>query len=383
MIGKRQLGFFALAVLALGGCEEEKKTDPQSGADAAAQQGPAVDPDLAEAVQAASSKEKGQPGANPEGDGPPPNGIFAPGAANRELAKGAAPKITIGSEGSAPRVKLAAAPPAAGWKRNGSVDLTIRAGRNALPVITADLSFEATKAKPVNPGEAPPAANGGGTPVHASVVKASVGPGAAGAAELDKVVGKMKGSRLTFRVLPNGASDDFNVDLTKGAAKDLDALLRPLSEILAAVSMPFPDKPVGKGAFWMVTSRETVMGVDVVTYRMVRVEGIEGDVATLNLNIKRYAASTDLALPGVPAGSKLEQFQSLAEGELTVSAAAPLLPSGGSLRQNLVAMLSPAEGTDPSQRMTAQSSSEATLKFPPPGAKPAAKPAPAAPPAQP
>ena len=158
MIGKRQLGFFALALLALAGCEEEQKSDPQSSSDAAAQQGPALDPDLAEAVEAASSKKKGQPGADPEGKGPPPNGIFEPGAANRELARGTAPKITIGSEGSAPRVKLASAPPAPGYKRNGSVDLTIRAGRNQLPVITADLSFEATKPKPAKPGEAAPAA---------------------------------------------------------------------------------------------------------------------------------------------------------------------------------------------------------------------------------
>jgi hypothetical protein len=371
MIGTRHFGLFALAVLGLCGCEE-KKSDSTPAGDAAAQTGPALDPDLAEAVEAAGAKKK--PSGGSAEKGPPPNGIFESGAANAELAKGAAPKITLGSEGSEPKVKLITAAPAPGYKRSGSVELTIRAGRSQLPAITTELSVEAPRAAPAKPGAAAPEANGG-TAVHAKVVKATVAPGGATAAELDKMIGKMKGSRVTFRVLPSGASDGFNVELAKDASKELDALLRPLSEILAAVAMPFPDKPVGKGAFWMVTSRETVTGVDVVTYRMVRVEGVEGDSATLNLSIKRYAASTDLDLPGVPPGAKLDQFQSVAEGELTVNAGATLLPSSGSLRQNFVAMLTPPAGADPSQRMTAQSASEATLKFPAPGAKAAPKPA--------
>lgn len=359
----RSFGWFALAVLGLGACEE-KSQDSSTSADAAAQTGPALDPDLAEAVEAAGAKKKPE-GAGGE-KGPPPTGIFDPGAANAELAKGAAPKITLGSEGSEPKVQLSSAAPAAGWKRSGSVELTIRAGRSQLPAITAELAVEAPKAPAPKPGE--PATNGG-TAVFAKVVKATVAPGGATAAELDKTIGKIKGSRVAFQVLPTGASDGFTVELTKDASKDLDALLRPLSEILAAVTMPFPDKPVGKGAFWMVTSRETVTGVDVVTYRMVRVESVEGDSATLNLDIKRYAASTDLELPGVPPGAKLEQFQSIAQGELTVQAGATLLPTSGTLRQNFVAMLSPPTGTDPSQRMTAQSASDATLSFPAPAAK--------------
>src|SRR5688572_18584106 len=61
----------------------------------------AVDPKLAEAF-AASSAAPGGPGAPAEG-GPPANGIFAPGAADKEIPKGAAPKITLGNEGSTPR----------------------------------------------------------------------------------------------------------------------------------------------------------------------------------------------------------------------------------------------------------------------------------------
>jgi hypothetical protein len=375
MTWTRTLTSLAVASLLLAGCEKEKTSSEQKAGDAAAQEGPAVDPELAEAMKSASSKNRAARGANALEDekGPPANGIFAPGAADAELAKGAAPKITLGSEGSEPRIRLTAGLPAAGWKRSGSVELSIRAGRNQLPAITTELAFEALKPKA---GEAPGA--DGETQVAVKVVKAGMAPGqaGAGAAELEQVLRQMKGSGVGFRVLPNGASNDFNVALAKDAANDLDAFLRPLSEVLAAVTMPYPDKEVGTGAFWMVTSRDNVMGVDVVTYRMVRVEEIRDSVASLTVSIKRYAASPELALPGVPADAKLEQFQSAAEGQLEVGADASLLPTSGNLKQNLVAMLTPPPGTDPSQRLSAQTSTDATLSFPAPAAK---RPKPAAP----
>jgi hypothetical protein len=371
----RTVSFLAFAPLVIAGCED-KPSETKASGDAAVQEGPVVDPDLAEAMKSASTKKKGARTENDSesGSGPPQSGIFEPGAADAELRKGAPPKITLGSEGSAPRVQFAGAQPATGWKRNGSVDLSIRAGRNQLPVITADLAFEAVKPKPVKPAEPAGGADASaGAPIVAKIVKAGVAPGQAGAAELGGALAKLKGSRVGFRVLPSGASDDFSLDLANAAAKDLDSLLRPLSEVLAAVTMPFPDKPVGKDAFWMITSRETVMGVDVVSYRMVRLEELNGDVATLSLSIKRYAASSELALPGVPPDAKLEQFQSVAEGKLEVVASATLLPSSGNLRQTLVAMLTPPAGTDPSQRLSAQTGADATFRFPLPQAR--AKPA--------
>ena len=355
----------AFAATALGGCEEEKQKSEATEADAAPT-GPAVDPDLAEAVEAASAKKAGAGAQGAGGEkGPPPNGIFGPGEADAELAKGAAPKITLGSEGSAPRVTFSHAVPAAGWKRSGTVELSLRAGRGQLPAVNTTLAFEAAKPKE---GEPP------GVPVTAKVNKASLAETGAGAAELDQLVKKMKGSRIGFRVLPSGASDDFGSDLAKDAAKDLDSLLRPMSEVLAAVTMPYPDKPVGKGAFWMVTSRENVMGTDVVTYRLVKLEELTDGIATLNLSIKRYAASTSLQLPGIPPGAKLEQFQSVSEGKLMVNPTAPLLPTSGSLRQTFLAMLDagePPPGADPQQgqRLTAQTASEAKLDFPLPKAK--------------
>src|SRR5690606_34276084 len=129
------------------GCEQDKTDTKPAAEDAAAQTGPAVDPDLAQAMEAASRKKAGDSMQTPSGEkGPPPAGIFGPGEADAELAKGAAPKITLGSEGSEPRIRLESKPPAAGWKRNGSLELTIRAGRNALPAVSAQLAFDAPKA---------------------------------------------------------------------------------------------------------------------------------------------------------------------------------------------------------------------------------------------
>src|SRR5215212_4439157 len=92
-----------LVLLALTACEKnEPKPESTRKEDAGTSKVEAIDPNLAEAVAAASAATPGGRGGPPgqvEG-GPPPDGVFAPGAADKELARGALPKITLGNEGS-------------------------------------------------------------------------------------------------------------------------------------------------------------------------------------------------------------------------------------------------------------------------------------------
>src|SRR5688572_2443916 len=92
----------AACVFACAKEQEQAPTEekPDAGAvDKTAQ----LDPSLAKAVEAAAAKPAQQAGA---AGGPPPNGIFGPGEADKEMLPGAPAKITLGGEGEQPRYTL-------------------------------------------------------------------------------------------------------------------------------------------------------------------------------------------------------------------------------------------------------------------------------------
>ena len=154
-----------LVLLAVLGCDkaEPKENTKSSEADAGASKASAIDPNLAQAVAAASAAVpggKGAPPAQAEG-GPPPDGVFAPGAADKEVTKGSLPKITLGSEGSSPRVLLG--PSKTPKKLSGTIQVALQADprQGAIPVLL-DVTIEPKKVegaddKPVSqPVSGPP-----------------------------------------------------------------------------------------------------------------------------------------------------------------------------------------------------------------------------------
>jgi hypothetical protein len=175
-------------------------------------------------------------------------------------------------------------------------------------------------------------------------------------------LGKLRGSKIRFKLAPSGVGSDFVVERARGASADLEDSLRSLSELLATILLPYPDKPVGAGAYWMATTRETVVGFDTVAYRLITVEKVQGDKLSLKVDSKRYAAN-DAApdLVGMPpnAGTvRVEQFKSVGQGTLTVGKGSPL-PSEGKLNQELVALLSMS--SQPGQPAVMQTQVSATL----------------------
>jgi hypothetical protein len=356
---------FALSVpvvLALGlyGCEKEAQTERPAEPVASVDKAAAVDPALAKAMAQASAAARSQRGpAAAVPGGPPPTGVFEPGAADKEARVGSAPKITLGEKGKEPRVTLGPAQPKPGWKTQGTVQVMLQPPdpRQApLPVQVA-LTLEAQKPRLGDAG-ADAAAPADAVAVTARVKSAEVV--ATGVPqELAARFSALKGAKIEYLVAPDGSGSGFRYDLP-GAASELVDYMRVLSDTLAIVTLPTPNVPLGQGGFWMTTTREGVYGLDLVTYRMVKIEKLDGDRATLSVATKRYAASDRFEFAGLPADvpRELIEFDAKSDGRVELKAGAPF-PNGGEIGSMLAAKL----GT-PERAMMLQVQSRVGLAFP-------------------
>ena len=356
-----------LAALALAGCKDKPKPSGEEAEAVAEPKQAAVDPNLAKAVAAASAEETGSGPSSAQG--PPPKGIFEPGAADQQLAQGKAPIITLGSEGEPPRVRLSAMQPEPGSKHPFGVKLSIRAGRTLVPTIEYELVLEAPATKPPAPGDDQPQTPGP-IDVSARIVGAAFDSEAARKLPdrergLDK---EFKGGKVAFRMDPNGAGSGFSAELKAGTDPGLQHAVDALGEVLAMATLPYPDKPVGKGAYWMATTRETYTGFDTVAYRLVKVERIQEDSVFLDMNVKRYAANATLPASRMPPNLKdlrLEGFQCTGNAKLTVRSGTPV-PIGGRLSSDLLVLAVSSQAPGPPLPIL-QSRTNAELA----GAKPA------------
>ena len=301
---------------------EEKKPE-EGGVDKTAQ----IDPSIAKAVEAAKSK---APVQGDTASGPPANGVFAPGAADKELPVGAPAKITLGGQGEQPRYTLSGSTFKPRAKMKGTVQMAVQTDprQGALPV-DFSLAFEG-KPPVAQPGAALTALTHVVATVEAANVAAVDLP-----PEVTSELKKLKGSRIEYELAANGVGSNFTPMLTKQAeASQLTNVFNALGDALAIMTIPVPTEPVGTGAFWMATTRENVMGLDTVTYRMIRVQRAEPTQVTLTLETKRYAASGDFKL--VPGNWSLAEFQSAADGTAMLAHGQPF-PFKGLLKLHVIA----------------------------------------------
>jgi len=352
-----------LASAFASGCDKKEKqhdSESENATDAGASKANKVaadEPDLAKAMGSVAAA-RGSATAN--AGGPPPTGIFGPGEADKAAAKGAPTSLTLGSDGSEPRVLLGPAPKP-GLKRAGTIELATQSDpqQGAIPIQFA-VTLEALKPKAegdAKPKEGEPPAP---TPVVVKVTSAKINaPGVP--ADLASAVSKLKGSKVEYQVSADGSATNLRTEIPKGIDPGFRDPVQALSDLLLNVALPFPNKPVGLGGYWMVTSRDAIMGLDVVTYRLVKVEKIEGSEVSLSVNTKRYAASPSFELEGLPpdAPRTMGEFRSMGEGKISV-AAGQAVPDEGELQSMIGATLGSPEAK---QRLGVQVQTRASFKL--------------------
>jgi hypothetical protein len=219
--------------------------------------------------------------------------------------------------------------------------------------IDLGMSLEASKA----PAE-PAAGSASIVNVAAKVTQAKVGVTGV-PRELEARIAGLKGARVTYQIGPDGAGSNYQ---TEGgpSAGDVRDQLRMLEDALALLTLPRPTEPVGVGAVWMATSRDGIFGMDLVTYRLVKVEEVVGDKVTLSIGTKRYAANDKFSMAGLEANAPKEllEFQARSDGRLTFGVGAPFPESG-----EIQSMFGAALGEGGQQRGVLQIQSRIGLDF--------------------
>ncbi|WP_437289972.1 hypothetical protein [Sorangium sp. So ce406] len=375
--------FAAVALAGLvAGCDGDKSKAQVAADSNAVDAGPPqpvlggkLGAELAAAASGAPAEGRPAPGGGPT-DGPPENGVFSPQAAAAALPKDMPYKIEVVDEGSEPRARLA---PKIDPKSEQKLNITLglrMGGPQGMPNLDLGVSLKAEKPadKPKEgAGAAAPAASAAPTKVIAKVTSATLASMSIGGPpkELADALAKLKGSALHYDLSPANAVSNQKPELAKDADPGLQPLLAALGEAIALVTPPLPDKPVGAGAYWMVTDRAVASGAQlpVLRYRVFKIEKVEGDVVSISVDTRQYAEGADLKLPG-PNGEvtlTIDRLESSGKGTLTWSPSS-FAPGTADASQRLQALLVPPGGSGQpgAQRSVAQV--ELTAKFAAPAA---------------
>jgi len=353
------LGLAGLAGFSIG-CQDEKKPAPVADAGAAdASTGPVVGGKLGEALAAAAAAPSVPDAAPDAGSGPPETGIFPAGAADAAQAPDAPPKIELFSDGSDPKVPLSYAF-AGGDERKTTILLQVRAGQTGLAPLTVDLVYKADKRKDEKKADkaaesAPPPA-GSPVVVKLAAVKALRG-------DLPEEMKNLKDGVIRYQLGPSGIVTNLVIEKPKEPTQQVELLMDALAEAVVAATVPLPDKPVGVGAYWMVTDRARSSGVDVVRYRVAKVEKVDGKQASLSLELRQYAANTTLGLPGLPKDTSISLGRYMAQGKgLLEVGQSRFSPDRGQITVAMQSILdTPGQPQQPGQKLVIQTELKAVL----------------------
>ncbi|NUQ74029.1 MAG: hypothetical protein HUU21_10780, partial [Polyangiaceae bacterium] len=303
------------------------------------------------------------PAAGVEG-APPENGIMGPVAADKAHPPGAPPKVELLSEGSEPRVALAPKL-AAGAEQK----VTLSVQRSQMPLsIDLAIAFKVDKAKDdkkkkpdAAKGEAAPEGPAGALAVVGKIEGASVTAQVEVPEDLTKAVTALKGSQIRFLMTPDGAATHFTRELSKGADRVLDAELETIIEAFSTILAPMPQKPVGVGAYWMVTDRGRSLGAEMVRYRVFRVLSAGAEGAKLAVELRQYSTAPSLNVPDQQGGQmalQLDKFDSQGKGE--VNWAGGFLPSASDMQSQVQALAIPPG--QPNRRAQIQAGARLKMK---------------------
>ena len=300
-------GLAGFALPALSACDEKSSAPAAvNHSDAGTDKYVTADSKLTHALRAAESA------SGATDNGPPPEGIFADGVADRRHPKGKATTFEVASDGAEPRVVLA--PPAGGDARPGDygpagLRLGEQRGRSARP--TVDFTFALGPAKKDD---------GGADWLVASVKKAVPAP--AGPAARRPPARDGQGDWQPRRDRPSPAAHQRRPPRRPRPAARQDGaagaqlLAQSAAETLAIMTIPLPAKPLGVGAQWIAESRMPYEGLDVIAYRAFRVKSITDSRVHLMIDMKAYAADKRADVNGIPKEAVFAQFDTEVQGEM-------------------------------------------------------------------
>ena len=338
----------AATVVMVAACESkshsEAKPAASAKADGGAPRAAGVDKNIAEAVAEVAG------GKGPGASGPPSTGVFAPGAADKEIRSGDPPMLALGGKGEGATVTFAAGP--SKKKLEAKVVVSIQMGpRQAMPTVELAVTQEVPAAAE-SAGDKPVAAE---TVLRVSGAKLSSEQPGELPPGLDKEITKLKGSKYHFVVGSNGAGRLAGIDLPKDADSGFVTILETVGDTLSLTMLPFPTEPVGAGAFWMVTTRGSFFGLETVSYRMMKLQRIENDRATIAMSTKHYVVSGRIGLQGLPP-HKVGEFNQTGNGTLVVPVAQPSVIQGENTEALLANLVSDGQagqqgGIPPGQQL--------------------------------
>lgn len=316
----------AFAALSVPACKQEEAAPTSAPAASVSAQAPVLDSKVAKVV---SEVTRAQPLAA-EGDpgGPPPTGVFEAGKADAELRAGQPSVLTLGSNGSEPRWQLGPGVPRVGTTYELELEVAHTTGnRQALPTLVYTLKLSAEKPKDEQ----------GSVPTHvvAKVTKVGLGQNQPGAIppELQKEIKALEGSTISYDVGAAGQVSALAFQLPEKKREALDGVFRPAFNAFSSFATSYPTEPVGVGAYWMVKSREDFGNVDVVAYRMFKVEESKGQFLKVSINARRYATEPRAQLPDIPP-HQLLQFSGNGNGAIAVLPGQPF-PIEGAMTEVL------------------------------------------------
>jgi hypothetical protein len=279
----------------------------------------------------------------------------------------------LGGNGSEPRLRLGSEHLTPGAGPTGKLTVSYRSGGSVMPTVELEAKQKiAAGGNPTQPASlapsaapAPGASNlGGGSagPLALRFVLGGARPAENQPGRLPEnarsEIAKLNGSTVELVAQANGAVIAQSQKLV-GDNADLEPIVTSSSEALGASLLPYPEVPVGVGAFWMVKSRETLSGAPVIAYRMVKLTELSPALAKLSVETRRYLIEPSLPIAGLPP-HRVRRFESEGEATLQIKPGA-LFPEQSEAHDAFMALVSPSDR--PNQTLPLRTEVTASVRF--------------------
>ncbi len=113
----------------------------------------------------------------------------------------------------------------------------------------------------------------------------------------------LTGAWLTATLSKRGVLSDVRVPVDPGAAPQLVTTAAALAQAIRDLVIPFPDKPIARGARWERHVSITLAGVQVDQMWQYQLSEMSRDSAKVKIDITQTARDQPMTLPGLPPGA--------------------------------------------------------------------------------